>query len=64
MQTYTNKALFLDRDGVINEDLHYVHKVKDFIWKNNVKKAIKFLNDRNLFNCLERSNLLYKVIRK
>ena len=25
-----NKALFLDRDGVINEDKGYVHQIKDF----------------------------------
>ena len=25
-----NRALFLDRDGVINEDLGYVHRVEDF----------------------------------
>jgi D-glycero-D-manno-heptose 1,7-bisphosphate phosphatase len=25
-----NKALFLDRDGVINVDRHYVHRVEDF----------------------------------
>lgn len=24
------KALFLDRDGIINEDGHYVHKIEDF----------------------------------
>ena len=49
IRTFSKPAIFLDRDGVINEDLHYVHKVKDFIWKNNVKKAIKFLNDRNFY---------------
>jgi D-glycero-D-manno-heptose 1,7-bisphosphate phosphatase len=49
IRAFSKPAIFLDRDGVINEDLHYVHKVKDFIWKNNVKKAIKFLNDRNFY---------------
>ncbi len=24
------RALFLDRDGIINEDFHYVHRVEDF----------------------------------
>ncbi len=35
-----NKAIFLDRDGVINEDHGYVHKVRDFRFK---KKIIKYL---------------------
>lgn len=31
-----NKALFLDRDGVINEDLGYVHKIEDFIFNKEI----------------------------
>ena len=45
----SKKAVFLDRDGVINKDFGYVHKIKDFVWKKNVKKAIKFLNDKNFY---------------
>ena len=36
-----NKAVFLDRDGVINKDLGYVHKKEKIIWR---KKIFKFLN--------------------
>ena len=36
---------FLDKDGVINEDLGYVHKKKNTLWKKNIFKAVKFLND-------------------
>jgi len=43
------KAVFIDRDGVLNEDLGYVHKIKDFIWKKDVIKAVKFLNDNNYY---------------
>lgn len=43
------KAAFLDRDGVINEDHGYVHKIKDFIWKKDTIKAIKYLNDKNYY---------------
>ena len=25
-----NKALFLDRDGTLNVDVHYLHKIEDF----------------------------------
>ena len=36
------KALFLDRDGVINKNFGYVFSKKNFVWLKNVKKAIKF----------------------
>ena len=42
-------ALFLDRDGVINKDLGYVHKYKNFIWLKDIKKIIKFANDNNYY---------------
>ena len=49
IKAFNKSAIFLDRDGVINEDLNYVHKIKDFKWRKNVKKAIKFLNDHNFY---------------
>ena len=39
-------SFFLDRDGVINEEKNYVHKKKDFLWRKNIFKAIKLLNDK------------------
>ncbi len=33
-----NKALFLDRDGIINIHNEYVFKIEDFIFKNDVFK--------------------------
>ena len=41
------KAVFLDRDGVINYDFGYVHKISDFKWKKKVFEAIKYLNKKN-----------------
>ena len=38
---------FLDRDGVINEDLSYVHTPARTKWKKNIFEAIKYLNDNN-----------------
>lgn len=35
------KAIFLDRDGVINKDLGYVYKIKDFIFFEGVFEALK-----------------------
>ncbi len=31
-----NRALFLDRDGVINEDYGYVHKIEDFHFREGI----------------------------
>ena len=41
-----NKAVFLDRDGVINKNSGYVTHIHDFIWLKNVKLAIKLLNKK------------------
>ena len=38
-------CFFLDRDGVINEEKKYVHRIKHFVWRKNIFKAIKLLND-------------------
>lgn len=38
------KAVFLDRDGVINEDKGYIKKIKDFKILPGVIKAISLLN--------------------
>ena len=45
------KTIFLDRDGVINKEVNYLHKIKDF----------KFID--GVFNaCLHFQNLGYKII--
>jgi D-glycero-D-manno-heptose 1,7-bisphosphate phosphatase len=36
-----NRGVFLDRDGVINEDLGYVHRVQDFHFLNGAIEAIQ-----------------------
>ncbi|MFC2143091.1 D-glycero-beta-D-manno-heptose 1,7-bisphosphate 7-phosphatase [Candidatus Aenigmatarchaeota archaeon] len=40
-----NKAVFLDRDGVINEDRGFINTIDDIILYENSGKAIKMLND-------------------
>ena len=40
-----NKAVFFDRDGVLNIDTINLHKIEDWIWINGAKEAIKFCND-------------------
>ena len=45
---HKKKALFLDRDGVINKNFGYVFSMKNFVWLKNVKKAIKYAYDKGL----------------
>ncbi len=40
-----NKAVFLDRDGVINEDFGYVHKLENFYIYPEVFPALRKLQD-------------------
>lgn len=40
-------AAFLDRDGTLNVDKGYVHKIEQFEWIETAKESIKFLNDKN-----------------
>lgn len=46
---YLKPAIFLDRDGVINKDKGYVHKYKDITYINNIKNAIRLLNNNNYY---------------
>lgn len=42
-----NKAVFLDRDGTINEDYGYVYKIQDFNFIKNSIEGIKLLYENN-----------------
>jgi D-glycero-D-manno-heptose 1,7-bisphosphate phosphatase len=42
-------AVFLDRDGTLNEDLGYVHRWQDFRWLPGAKAAIRRLNDAGVY---------------
>ncbi len=42
-----NKTVFLDRDGVINKEFGYILNYKKFKFLKGVKKAIKYINDKN-----------------
>lgn len=40
-----NKAVFFDRDGTLNEEVHYLHRIEDFKWIEGAIDAIKYCND-------------------
>ena len=42
------KAVVFDRDGTLNYDNGYTHRVSDLKWKEGAIKLLKFLNDSNI----------------
>jgi D-glycero-D-manno-heptose 1,7-bisphosphate phosphatase len=45
-------AVFLDRDGVLNLEVGYIHNLEDLQLIPGVAAAVKELNDRQIFSCL------------
>ena len=39
-----NKALFLDRDGVINKDFQYVYKKNDIVFIDHIFDLVRHAN--------------------
>jgi D,D-heptose 1,7-bisphosphate phosphatase len=42
-------TIFLDRDGVLNEDNGYVFKYYNFLWKKGVLRFLKYLSKKNFY---------------
>ena len=42
------RAIFFDRDGVLNEEVGYLWQVEKFKWVDGAREAIKFCNERGL----------------
>ena len=40
-----NKAIFFDRDGTLNVDVHYLHVPEKFIWVEGAIAAIRWANE-------------------
>ncbi len=49
LKNFTKPAAFLDRDGVINYDKGYVHKINDFKFRPNIIKGLKFLKNKDYY---------------
>lgn len=46
---YRRPAVFLDRDGTLNHDIGYVHRIADFRWFPGAVNAIRRLNESGYF---------------
>ena len=40
-----NKAVFLDRDGVINKEVHYLHKIEEFEFIDGVFESLELISN-------------------
>jgi len=45
-------AVFLDRDGTLNQEAGYIHIAEDLVLMPGVAKAVRSINDRGIFCCL------------
>lgn len=48
----TRQAVFLDRDGVLNQEVGYIHQIEDLHLIPGVAQAVRRLNQAGLFCCL------------
>src|SRR5271154_6786385 len=44
----TPRAVFFDRDGVLNVDTGYVFRHEDFVWRETAIESVRWLNDRGV----------------
>ena len=42
-------AVFIDRDGTINEDIGYLHKIKNLKFKSNILKTLNYLSKKKIY---------------
>ena len=42
-------AIFFDRDGVLNVDSGFVHRVEDFQWVDGAREAVRMVNQAGLY---------------
>ncbi|MBL7979204.1 MAG: HAD family hydrolase [Bacteroidetes Order II. Incertae sedis bacterium] len=45
LRTGKRPAVFFDRDGTLNEEVQYLHRIEDFRWIEGTPEAIRWLNE-------------------
>ena len=45
MQKINNKAVFLDRDGVINKDFSYVYQRRNFVFNDGIFDLLRIFQE-------------------
>jgi D-glycero-D-manno-heptose 1,7-bisphosphate phosphatase len=45
-EAVAQKAVFFDRDGTLNVDIHYLHRPEDFIWTPEAQEAIHYVKQQ------------------
>lgn len=57
-----NKAIILDRDGVLIEDTAYPHKIEEIVWKKGLRRSLKVWSEKGylLFVASNQSGLARK----
>lgn len=45
MENKQARAVFFDRDGTLNEEVHYLYCIEEFRWIDGAIEAIKYCND-------------------
>ena len=39
-----SRAVFFDRDGTLNVEVHFLHRVEDFAWTEDAVEAVRYCN--------------------
>ena len=45
-------AVFFDRDGVLNEDVGYLHRIADFRWVPGAREALRLVQEAGLLSII------------
>ena len=60
-----DKAVFFDRDGVLNVDVDYLYKIEDLVWVDGAREALAYLSKLGYKICVvTNQSVIALTIRK